>query len=70
LGSTYRGRTSWRPSTTSSARRAEVGSDLGLVMKEIPLTDGSGTVPVQFQYSNSVAGPEGPIQAPHVKPSH
>jgi hypothetical protein len=48
----------------------EVGNNLSLVMKEIPLADGSGTVPVQFQYSNSVAGPEGPIQAPHTKPAH
>jgi hypothetical protein len=35
------------------------------VFQEIPLTDGSGTVPVQFQYSNAVHGPEGPIAAPH-----
>ena len=48
----------------------EVGPDLGLVMQEVPLADGSGTVPVQFQYSNAVAGPEGPIPAPHKKPAH
>ncbi len=35
------------------------------VFQEITLTDGSGTVPVQFQYSNAVHGPEGPIAAPH-----
>lgn len=35
------------------------------VFQEIHLTDGSGTVPVQFQYSNVVHGPEGPITAPH-----
>jgi hypothetical protein len=29
------------------------------------LGDGSGTVPIQFQYSNAVHGPEGPIAAPH-----
>jgi hypothetical protein len=34
------------------------------VFQEITLTDGSGTVPVQFQYSNAVHGPEGPITAP------
>ncbi len=43
----------------------EVGADLNLVMKEVALTDGSGTVPVQFQYSNAVRGPEGPIPSPH-----
>ncbi len=43
----------------------EVGAALNLVMKEVPLTDGSGTVPVQFQYSNAVRGPEGPIPTPH-----
>ena len=31
----------------------ESGGNLGLVMQEVPLTDGSGTVPVQFQYSNA-----------------
>ncbi|MFO0975976.1 MAG: hypothetical protein U0996_06230 [Planctomycetaceae bacterium] len=38
---------------------------LGQVVREVPLTDGNGTVPVQFQYSNAVHGPEGPISAPH-----
>jgi hypothetical protein len=42
----------------------EAGSDLGLVMKEVRLSDGT-SVPVQFQYSNAVAGPEGPISKPH-----
>ena len=41
------------------------GSDLGKVMKEVPLTDGSGTVPIQLMWSNAVAGPEGPIASPH-----
>jgi len=35
------------------------------VFKEVTVSDGSGTVPVQFQYSNAVHGPEGPIAAPH-----
>ena len=39
------------------------------VFQEIDLTDGSGTVPVQFQYSNVVHGPEGPIAAPHPQES-
>ena len=43
----------------------EAEPDLSLVMQEVPLTDGSGTVPVQFQYSDAVHGPEGPIPAPH-----
>jgi hypothetical protein len=44
----------------------EAGSNLGLVMKEVNLTNGGGNVPVQFQYSNAVHGPEGPIAQPHV----
>ena len=40
------------------------GANLGLVMKEVPLT-GGGTAPVQLQWSNAVDGPEGPIPAPH-----
>jgi len=43
--------------------------DLGDVFVEVPLTDGSGTVPIQFQYSNAVHGPEGPIAAPHQLPA-
>ena len=39
--------------------------DLSTIVREVPLTDGSGTVPVQFQYSNAVHGPEGPIPEPH-----
>jgi hypothetical protein len=35
------------------------------VFQEVPLTDGSGTVPIQFMYSNAVHGPEGPIPNPH-----
>ena len=33
---------------------------LSQVFKEVELTDKSGTVPVQFQYSDSAHGPEGP----------
>jgi len=43
----------------------EAEPNLGLVMQEVALTDGRGSVPVQFQYSNAVHGPEGPIPAPH-----
>jgi hypothetical protein len=46
----------------------EVGRKLGLVMRQVQLTNGTGTVPVQFQYSNAVHGPEGPIAAPHAAP--
>src|SRR5947209_5460818 len=49
---------------------SEVGPALNLIMKEVPLTSGGGTVPVQFQYSNAVKGPEGPIPAPHPLPAH
>ena len=45
---------------------AEVGPHLRRVMKQVLLTNGSGTVPVQFQFSNAVHGPEGPIAAPHI----
>jgi hypothetical protein len=44
---------------------AESGGDLGHVMKEVPLADGSGTVPIQLLWSNAVGGPEGPIPTPH-----
>lgn len=39
----------------------EAGKNLGLVFKEVPLANGSGTVPVQLLYSNAVHGPEGPV---------
>ena len=44
---------------------SESQGDLSLVMKEVPLTDGSGTVPIQLMWSNAVGGPEGPIAKPH-----
>jgi hypothetical protein len=44
---------------------SEAGADLSLVMKEVPLADGSGTVPIQLMWSNAVGGPEGPIVQPH-----
>jgi len=34
------------------------------VFQEVPLTNGPGTAPVQFQYSNAVHGPEGPTPNP------
>jgi hypothetical protein len=43
---------------------AEAGGRLDLVMQEVPLADGTGTVPVQLMWSNAVGGPEGPTQAP------
>ena len=36
-------------------------TQLRQVFIEVPLADGSGTVPVQLCYSNAVHGPEGPI---------
>ena len=39
---------------------------LSEVFQEVLLTDGSATVAVQFQYSNAVAGPEGPTPNPEV----
>ena len=44
---------------------AESGGLVDRVMKEVPLADGSGTVPIQLMWSNAVAGPEGPIRRPH-----
>jgi hypothetical protein len=41
------------------------GANLGKVMVEVPLADGSGTVPIQLMWSDAVAGPEGPIENPH-----
>ena len=38
---------------------------LTLVFQEVSLTTGNGKVPIQFQYSNAVHGPEGPIPNPH-----
>ncbi|GAC1349411.1 MAG: hypothetical protein NVS4B9_16570 [Ktedonobacteraceae bacterium] len=35
------------------------------VFQEVPLTTGNGRVPIQFQYSDTVHGPEGPIPNPH-----
>lgn len=39
-------------------------NDLSLVFQEVALTDGTGTVPVQFQYSNFAQGPQGPSTTP------
>jgi hypothetical protein len=44
---------------------AEAHGSIELVMHEVPLADGSGTVPVQLMWSNAVSGPEGPITRPH-----
>jgi hypothetical protein len=43
----------------------EAGADLGAVMREVPLADGRGTVPIQLMWSNAVGGPEGPIATRH-----
>jgi hypothetical protein len=43
---------------------------LTLVFKEVQLTGSTDTVPVQFQYSNAVHGPEGPIPQPHKPQAH
>lgn len=41
------------------------GVTLRDIVTEVPLANGQGTVPVQFNYSNAVHGPEGPIDQPH-----
>jgi hypothetical protein len=40
---------------------SEAGGNLSEVFQEVELTDKSGTVPVQFMYSDAAHGPEGPI---------
>jgi len=42
-----------------------VAHDPSEVLREVPLADGSGTVPIQLMWSNAVGGPEGPISRPH-----
>jgi len=44
---------------------SEAGGNLTEVFQEVELTDKSGTVPVQFMYSDAVHGPEGPIANPN-----
>ena len=44
------------------------GISLTSVITEVPLADGSGTVPIQLPYSNYAEGPEGPIAQPHPLP--
>ena len=44
----------------------EASADLSLVFQEVPLADGTGTVPVQLMWSNTVHGPEGPVDTPEV----
>ena len=44
---------------------SEAGGNLTDVFQEVELTDNSGTVPVQFMYSDAVHGPEGPIAIPN-----
>ncbi len=39
------------------------GATLKDIVTEVPLANGQGMVPVQFNYSNAVHGPEGPIPA-------
>jgi hypothetical protein len=42
---------------------------LTLVFQEVPVA-GGGTAPVQFQYSNYVHGPEGPVATPDPPSKH
>ncbi|HWE35739.1 MAG TPA: hypothetical protein VG406_04140 [Isosphaeraceae bacterium] len=42
---------------------------LSQVFQEVELTDGSGTVPVQFMYSNADHGPSGPSPTPEALPA-
>jgi len=46
---------------------AEAQGMVDLVLKEVPLADGSGTGPIQLMWSNAAAGPEAPISRPHAR---
>ncbi len=46
----------------------EAGAKLTSIIREVKLAAGSRTVPVQFMWSNAVAGPEGPITRKHALP--
>jgi hypothetical protein len=64
------GRVAWVNNEVPSEEIGDIpmslaGANLGKVMKEVPLSDGSGTVPIQLMWSNAVSGPEGPIPTPH-----
>jgi hypothetical protein len=61
------GFTGWTSKASEEVGDAPIRTATGLelVFKEVPLTNGGGTVPVQFMYSNAVHGPEGPIPQPH-----
>jgi len=41
-----------------------IGKNLKSIIKEVPLANGTGTVPVQLMWSNYVHGPEGPVAKP------
>jgi hypothetical protein len=43
----------------------EAAGNLKSIMREVKLAAGSKTVPIQFMWSNAVAGPEGPIARKH-----
>jgi hypothetical protein len=57
--------TSQRGEECGDGPMREAGNDLKLVIQEVELANGNGTVPVQFQYSDGVHGPEGTIDKPH-----
>jgi hypothetical protein len=41
------------------------GANLGKIMKEVPMSDGSGLAPIQLMWSDAVHAPEGQIGSPH-----
>ncbi len=45
-----------------------MNSSLSSVIREVPLSNGSGVVPIQLPWSNAVGGPEGPRSQPHPGP--
>jgi hypothetical protein len=45
-----------------------LNSSLRNVIREVPLANGRGSVPIQLSWSNAIGGPEGPRTQPHPRP--
>jgi len=63
--STFLGWTSRQGQEVGDFPIIAAGGDLQLVFKQVKATGKTFFLPIQFQYSNFVHGPEGPIKKPH-----
>jgi hypothetical protein len=63
-GEQYLGWYSLRQGEIGDIPMNEAGADLSLVMVEVPLTDGSGDVPIQLMWSDDARAPQGPVDHP------